>query len=100
MLTYARVCSRMLQVGADEALSRATWHTWTCTYGWSVQGLAPKMAQVIPADVCSRMLTYAHVCSRTLTYADARETRPKNGTGDPSEFGSVCSRMLTYADVC
>ncbi len=30
------------------------------------------------ADVCSRMLTYAHVCSRMLKYAH------------------VCSRMLTW----
>ncbi len=42
------------------------------------------------ADVCSRMLTYAHVCSRMLTYGQVMVT----------VFADVCSRMLTYAHVC
>jgi hypothetical protein len=47
MLTYAHVCSRMLELDAS------------------------KVALDMGADahVCSRLLTYAHVCSRMLTYA-------------------------------
>eukprot|EP00960_Hanusia_phi_P049641 759683-Hanusia_phi.AAC.11 len=58
-LQYWDASSMVEQVGAEDVLARAEWHTWTCVSGWlslllslasqtpgrSVQGLIPKMAE-------------------------------------------------------
>jgi hypothetical protein len=65
------------------------------------------------AQVCSRMLTYAHICCCMLTYADLSTRAPHRSAGRvrrTCRYTSIwqkvwCSkgsqrRMLTNADVC
>ncbi len=30
------------------------WATWTCIYGWSVQGLVPKFGEPVGINACAR----------------------------------------------
>ena len=53
-------------------------------------------SRIAYADVCGRMLTYAHVC---LCLSNSFRQRLTSSSSGPA-YDDVCSRMLTYADVC
>jgi hypothetical protein len=37
-----------------DLLRGSPWHTWTCTHGWAVTGLVPKVAGGTPVHAVSR----------------------------------------------
>jgi hypothetical protein len=50
------------------------------------------------ADVCSRMLTYAHVCWPSVAWKCSTEANTLI-SGRMLTYADVCWRMLTYADL-
>jgi hypothetical protein len=52
---FSQASSFLFQVMQDFDLLRGSpWHTWTCTHGWAVTGLVPKVAGGTPVHAVSR----------------------------------------------
>jgi len=83
MMSYVCLGSLVEQAGAEETLSRAAWQTWTCSFGWSVQGLGTYRMCSLVFSLCSLVLssaccvllgdTYTH----TQTHTHNTHTAPK-----------------------
>ena len=92
MMSYVCLGSLVEQAGAEETLSRAAWQTWTCSFGWSVQGLGTYRMCSLVFSLCSLVLSSAWcvLLGDTCTHTHTQHTHSaEDGGGDRSQFSGA-----------